>query len=103
MLVRLVHQGGGPLDGTIEFDEELPDPGGASDLFCLARGTYEMTGGEVGMCVQVGETPCTPEQGPPPSGEDGRCTTLQWYVITKREVVNDVVCVTFELSQDDLS
>lgn len=91
------------MDGTIEFDDMLPDPEGASDLYCLARGTYEMSNGEVGTCIQVGETPCIPEEAPQARDEVGRHTTLKYYEITERELVDDVLYVTFELTRDTQS
>ena len=105
MLIRVVHRGGGPIDGTVEFDDESLEPESESDLYYLSRGNYEMTDGEMGATVQMETHPELPDNWHKLHVDElaaiDRTPTVQFYVVTQNEMVDGVRCVTFEISQDD--
>jgi hypothetical protein len=93
MLVRMTHVGG-PLDGTIEFEEGSAWPNDADRVYARARGTYELTNGEVGKGA-MGASPAANEarRSGILSNENAKRTTIHRYYITSNEI-HTMVCAT---------
>jgi hypothetical protein len=96
MLVRMTHIGG-PLDGTIEFEDGGARPHNADRVYDLARGTYEVTRGEVGKgAMSAGPAATDALMSGLLSAEDAKRTTLHRYYITSNEIRDGVRYVTAE-------
>lgn len=96
MLVRMTHIGG-PLDGMIEFEEGSPWSEGEDHVDSLARGTYELTNGQVGKgAMSAGPAAISALQSGSLSREDSGRTTLHRYYITSNEVRDGIRYVVAE-------
>ncbi|QDV61961.1 hypothetical protein [Crateriforma conspicua] len=96
MLVRLTHEGG-PLDGTIEFEEGSPPPTDKGMDVFLAWGTFDLTGGEVGKGAMAAAPSVTEAaiSNTLPKEEAGK-STIHKYFITENEVRDGVRYVKAE-------
>ncbi|MDY0167569.1 MAG: hypothetical protein RBS80_13565 [Thermoguttaceae bacterium] len=95
-LERMTHMGG-PLDGMIEFEEGSPWSEGEDHVDSLARGTYELTNGQVGKgAMSAGPAASSALQSGSLSREDAGRTTLHRYFITSNEVRDGIRYVVAE-------
>jgi hypothetical protein len=96
MLIRMTHIGG-PLDGTIEFEEGSAQPNNADHVDTLARGTYDLTNGEVGKGA-MGASPAATDalMSGNLSRENAKRTPIHRYYITSNEIHDGVRHVTAE-------
>jgi hypothetical protein len=96
MLVRMTHVGG-PLDGTVEFEEGSAWSITDDHVDSVARGTYELTKGEVGKgAMSAGPAATVALLSGELSREDAKRTTQHRYFITSNEVRDGVRYVTAE-------
>lgn len=90
MLVRMTNVGG-PLDGTIEFEESSDFPKNADSVYALSRGVYELTKGVVGAGAQSASPLITNSIISGKGVEkDSRNPTIHKYFIVSNEVVDGV-------------
>lgn len=86
MLIRMTHIGG-PLDGTIEFEEGSAWPANADHVYTLARGTYDLTNGEVGKgAMSAGPAATEALMSGNLSDENAKKTTIHKYFIVLNEL-----------------
>lgn len=96
MLIKMTHVGG-PLDGSIEFEEGSAWPTNVDHVYSLARGTYDLTNGEIGKGA-LSASPAVNEarRSGNLSDDDAKKSTKHFYYITSNEIRDGVRHVTAE-------